>query len=278
MTAAVDAATGDVVERYVHAPYGTATVYDEDWANPTAPATDGPLYCGYFFDGETALYQVRNRYYDSSLSAFISRDPIGYLGGDRSLYRYVGNRPIGLLDPSGTIDLGGGGEPPGWCGKPKCEPGDKPPGGSWLPNPNTPPPPPSGPYTPTGEGSAACNGYDKYIGSTCRRCGETVTDPYPAKAKEVCNKFMDLYEESEAAICVARCLTGMEQLYAGMAECSERNKYRLNAHALCYAVCAFVPYLAFPEGSGDVGVVMLFPDWIWGGWLPGGGGGTVYAP
>ena len=77
VTATIDAATGDVVERYVYTAYGNATVYDDDWANPTAPATDGPLYCGYFLDAKTSLYQVRNRYYDSSVSSFISRDPLG---------------------------------------------------------------------------------------------------------------------------------------------------------------------------------------------------------
>ncbi len=278
VTATIDAGTGEVVERYVYTAYGEATVYDEDWANPRAPATDGPLYCGYFFDAETGLYQVRNRYYDSSVSAFISRDPIGYWAKDANLYRYVANRPLGLLDPSGTIDGGGGGEPPGWCGKPNCGPGDEPPGGIWGPNPNTPPPP--GPYTPTGAGAAACNGYNKYIGSTCTRCGKTVTDPYPAKAKTVCNNFMDLYQESEEAICVANGLTGMEgAIIANVSGCGDRNKFRLNAHIWCYAMCGFGAPKGMPDGAAEVGWKMLFWDWLWEwGFLPGGGEGTPYSP
>jgi RHS repeat-associated protein len=106
VTATIDAATGDVVERYVYTPYGTATVYDDDWANPVAPTTDGPLYCGYFFDAETGLYQVRNRYYDASLSRFISRDPIGFAAGDMNLYRYVRNEPTGGTDASGLESPG----------------------------------------------------------------------------------------------------------------------------------------------------------------------------
>jgi len=98
VTAAIDAGTGDVVERYVYTAYGTATVYSATWTNPTAPAADGPLYCGYFFDAEIALYQVRNRYYDSGLSSFISRDPIGYLANDSNLYRYGANRPTSMVD------------------------------------------------------------------------------------------------------------------------------------------------------------------------------------
>ena len=87
-----------VVERYVYDPYGKATVYDEDWSNTTSPTTDGPLYCGYWFDAETGLYQVRNRYYNSSLATFISRDPIQ---ADINPYRYCGNDPTNKTDPSG---------------------------------------------------------------------------------------------------------------------------------------------------------------------------------
>jgi RHS repeat-associated protein len=101
VTATIDAGTGAVVERYAYTPYGAATVYDDTWSNPGAPTTDGPLYCGCFFDGETALYQVRNRYYVSSLSVCISRDPIL---ADNTPYRYVHNNPAHGTDPSG---LGG---------------------------------------------------------------------------------------------------------------------------------------------------------------------------
>jgi len=100
VTATIDATTGDIVERYVCTAYGKATVYSPTWTTPTAPATDGPLYCGYFFDAETALYQVRHRYYDSSLSTFTSRDPIGY-EGDINFYRYVGDSPLNAVDPEG---------------------------------------------------------------------------------------------------------------------------------------------------------------------------------
>lgn len=100
VTATIDAATVAVVDRYVYTPYGAATVYDDAWSNPAAPTTDGPLYCGYFFDAETALYQVRHRYYNSSLSTFISRDPIGFDGGF-NLYEYVSSRPVIAADPHG---------------------------------------------------------------------------------------------------------------------------------------------------------------------------------
>lgn len=100
VTAAIDAASGAVSARYVYTPYGTATAYDANWSNPAAPAEDGPLYCGYFFDAESSLYQVRNRYYDSSLSAFISRDPVGYDAGT-NLYEYCDDNPLTHIDPLG---------------------------------------------------------------------------------------------------------------------------------------------------------------------------------
>jgi len=104
ITATIDAATDEVVERFVYTAYGTATAYDADWATPAPPTTDGPLYCGYFFDAETALYQVRNRYYDSGLSTFISRDPVVYNGGI-NLYEYVHDRPLRVCDPTGLVPI-----------------------------------------------------------------------------------------------------------------------------------------------------------------------------
>ncbi|MBY0516246.1 MAG: RHS repeat-associated core domain-containing protein [Bacteriovoracaceae bacterium] len=47
----------------------------------------------------------RARYYDPSSGRFLSEDPIGFLGGDYNLYRYVGNNPILKVDPSGENPL-----------------------------------------------------------------------------------------------------------------------------------------------------------------------------
>jgi RHS repeat-associated protein len=94
--------SGSVVERYVYDAYGKATAYDDDWDLVGAPAEDGPMYCGYFFDAETANYLARNRYYSTSLSTWLSRDPIGYLADDPNLYQYCGNNPLTRVDPLGT--------------------------------------------------------------------------------------------------------------------------------------------------------------------------------
>jgi RHS repeat-associated protein len=103
VTATIDATTRDVMERYVYTAYGTANVYSPTWTDPTAATTDGPLYCGYFFDADTGNYFVRARYYSVALATWISRDPIAYQGMDQNLYRYVQNAPVMHTDPSGLV-------------------------------------------------------------------------------------------------------------------------------------------------------------------------------
>jgi RHS repeat-associated protein len=58
-------------------------------------------YTGREFDGETGLYYYRARYYDAGVGRFIGQDPLGFDAGDNNFYRYVGNNPIHLTDPSG---------------------------------------------------------------------------------------------------------------------------------------------------------------------------------
>ena len=70
-----------------------------------ARTTDGPLYCGYFFDAETGNYRVRYREYITCLSTFDITDPAGYKGGI-NLYAYVGNSPLMLTDPTGLAGCG----------------------------------------------------------------------------------------------------------------------------------------------------------------------------
>lgn len=51
-------------------------------------------------DGNGLLY-MRARYYDPEVGRFISKDPIGFWGGDLNLYAYVVNNPVNYVDPSG---------------------------------------------------------------------------------------------------------------------------------------------------------------------------------
>ncbi|MGV1099034.1 RHS repeat-associated core domain-containing protein [Thiovibrio sp. JS02] len=55
------------------------------------------------------MYFYRARYYDPQVGRFISKDPIGFAGGDVVLYGYVQNNPVNFVDPSGNVTLLGGG-------------------------------------------------------------------------------------------------------------------------------------------------------------------------
>lgn len=55
---------------------------------------------GYYHDQDFRLY-VRARYYDPIKARWLTRDPIGFDGGDWNLYRYVGSEPTTNTDPGG---------------------------------------------------------------------------------------------------------------------------------------------------------------------------------
>jgi len=54
---------------------------------------------GQYFDEETGLHYNRYRYYSPYVGRFISKDPIGLLGGN-NVYEYAPN-PVGWVDPTG---------------------------------------------------------------------------------------------------------------------------------------------------------------------------------
>jgi len=58
-------------------------------------------FTGREYDAETGLYYYRARYYDPDTGRFISKDPIGFAGGDANLYNYVLGDPVNWGDPTG---------------------------------------------------------------------------------------------------------------------------------------------------------------------------------
>ncbi|MBL7041600.1 MAG: RHS repeat-associated core domain-containing protein [Pirellulaceae bacterium] len=119
---------GDAVERYLYEPYGTVTMYDATWSSTrsTSSYDNTVVYTGREYDPETGLYHYRNRYYDSQLGRFVSRDqdPLFYplakplessnnqltfasgisllsQGSLRSLYEYGDSTPLVATDPTG---------------------------------------------------------------------------------------------------------------------------------------------------------------------------------
>jgi RHS repeat-associated protein len=61
-------------------------------------------YTGREFDSESGLYYYRARNYDPALGRFLQEDPMGLVGGDINLLRYVRNNPVNLFDPFGLVD------------------------------------------------------------------------------------------------------------------------------------------------------------------------------
>ncbi|NPU86113.1 MAG: RHS repeat-associated core domain-containing protein [Syntrophaceae bacterium] len=90
---------GRLVQRYEYDSFG----------NPGAihPLINQPYaFTGREYDPETGLYYYRARYYDPKAGRFITRDPIGFAGGDVNLFSYVWNGPATHVDPFGLAGDG----------------------------------------------------------------------------------------------------------------------------------------------------------------------------
>ncbi len=91
-TIAVSDSTGQVVNTYCYSPEGLVGA-QETIPNPfTYVGRYGVMAEG------NGLYKMGVRYYDPEVGRFITKDPIGFAGGDTNLYAYVGNNPINRLD------------------------------------------------------------------------------------------------------------------------------------------------------------------------------------
>ena len=99
-------ADGTIAARYFYDPWGR--VLSVAGANPALAERQPLRYRGYYYDTETAMYYLPERYYDPVLARFISQDAIQPDLADPialNLYAYCLNDPVNLFDPSGEIGL-----------------------------------------------------------------------------------------------------------------------------------------------------------------------------
>ncbi|QDV43583.1 tRNA(Glu)-specific nuclease WapA precursor [Stieleria neptunia] len=94
--------SGTIKERYAYDAYGGLSIFDASGTARTTTAEGNRYtYTGREYDDVLDLYHYRARMYDSIAGRFLSRDPIGFEGGQWSLYMYVGGMPTNAADPSG---------------------------------------------------------------------------------------------------------------------------------------------------------------------------------
>ena len=97
--------TGTKVLSYTYDAWGnkTTTVHNNSGTNSYAQY-NAITYRGYYFDSETSLYYVSNRYYDPAIGRFINADAFvatgqGMLG--QNMFAYCGNNPVARVDLKG---------------------------------------------------------------------------------------------------------------------------------------------------------------------------------
>jgi RHS repeat-associated protein len=98
-TIAMTDSNGNMVNKYAYDEFGNLL-------NAVEGISDPFLYVGQYgvMDEDNGLLFMRARYYDPVVGRFISKDPIGYLGGI-NLYAYAGNNPIKNIDPLGLVEM-----------------------------------------------------------------------------------------------------------------------------------------------------------------------------
>jgi RHS repeat-associated protein len=95
-TIAMTDSRGRVANNYAYDEFGKLLVKEERVPNPFR-------FVGQYgvMDERNGLLYMRARYYDPEVGRFISKDPIGFAGGDVNLYGYVGSNPVNWVDPFG---------------------------------------------------------------------------------------------------------------------------------------------------------------------------------
>jgi RHS repeat-associated protein len=96
-TAQLTGGTGAVTDSYVHDSWGRLLV-------ATGTTTNSFRYVGrlgYYYNSDTGDYQLRARYYGSSVGRFLSYDPVVFASSTYNPYIYADNNPTTFVDPAG---------------------------------------------------------------------------------------------------------------------------------------------------------------------------------
>jgi RHS repeat-associated protein len=96
-----------VQERYAYSAYGVTAFLTASFSDSLSSGKKWErLYCGYYQDVETALFNVRHRIYTPLVAEWLQRDPLGLtnLADIVSLYRYLGSSPLMGYDPYGLAE------------------------------------------------------------------------------------------------------------------------------------------------------------------------------
>ncbi|QQR72274.1 MAG: hypothetical protein IPJ17_12150 [Holophagales bacterium] len=93
----IEATTGALVQQIDYDAFGRIT-YDSN------PGFQPFGFAGGLYDPQTGLTRFGARDYDPEVGRWTSKDPIGFAGGDSSLYGYVSGDPINSIDQFGLAD------------------------------------------------------------------------------------------------------------------------------------------------------------------------------
>src|SRR5580692_8174542 len=83
-------------DQWTYWPYGEAVRVKG--STPTTKLFVGTASCNQDSASRTLMH---HRGLDTLKGRWLTEDPIGFAGGDRNLYRFVGNNPVAKTDPSG---------------------------------------------------------------------------------------------------------------------------------------------------------------------------------
>lgn len=94
---------GVVLENCTYDVFGqpTITITESGQKLPSSWYHHDFLFQGREYIAPLGIYDFRNRYYRPELGRFIESDPKGFDAGDMNLFRYCGDDPVDLSDPTG---------------------------------------------------------------------------------------------------------------------------------------------------------------------------------